>query len=238
MNDYNELIERLTGSAGDQECLYSDAKNAIEALQSRIGELCAARIAYASEFAPDAEGLPDTGSIHANIRAMKARVAELESRLEISPLHNVDGIMARDATIKLQDDRIFELERRLREAEDKKTAGGGSPLKRLQTLSSRVAELEAERAEREKQEPAAWCCDGEDGREYNGTPQMSNGRTGTPLYAAPPVTAQAEGYVTALRYIAWEAAGYMDCVHAAKQAIGETGALPPPPKIQPAEAGG
>ena len=43
--------------------------------------------------------------------------------------------------------------------------------------------------------------------------------------------AQAEGYVTALRYIAWEAAGYMDCVHAAKRAIGEMGALPPPPKI-------
>ena len=49
--------------------------------------------------------------------------------------------------------------------------------------------------------------------------------------------AQAEGYVTALRYIAWEAAGYMDCVHAAKQAIGETGALPPPPKIQPRKPG-
>ena len=47
--------------------------------------------------------------------------------------------------------------------------------------------------------------------------------------------AQAEGYVTALRYIAWEAAGYMDCVHAAKRAIGEAGALPPPPKIQPAK---
>lgn len=45
--------------------------------------------------------------------------------------------------------------------------------------------------------------------------------------------AQAKGYVTALRYIAWEAAGYMDCVHAAKRAIGEMGALPPPPKIQP-----
>jgi hypothetical protein len=86
MNDYNELIERLTVSAGDQECLYSDAKNAIEALQSRV--------------------------------------AELESRLEISPLHNVDGIMARDATIKLQDERI--------------------------------AELEAERAERERQKPMAW----------------------------------------------------------------------------------
>ena len=53
-----------------------------------------------------------------------------------------------------------------------------------------------------------------------------------------PVAAQAEGYVAALRYIAWEAAGYMDCVHAAKRAIGEMGALPPPPKTQPTEAGG
>ena len=58
------------------------------------------------------------------IEALQSRVAELESRLEISPLHNVDGIMARDATIKLQDERI--------------------------------AELEAERAEREKQEPVLW----------------------------------------------------------------------------------
>lgn len=49
--------------------------------------------------------------------------------------------------------------------------------------------------------------------------------------------AQAEGYVTALRYIAWEAAGYMDCVHAAKRAIGEMGALPPLPKIQPTGLG-
>ena len=40
------------------------------------------------------------------IEALQSRVAELESRLEISPLHNVDGIMARDATIKLQDERI------------------------------------------------------------------------------------------------------------------------------------
>lgn len=44
------------------------------------------------------------------IEALQSRVAELESRLEISPLHNVDGIMARDATIKLQDERIAELE--------------------------------------------------------------------------------------------------------------------------------
>ena len=43
MNDYTNLIERLTVSAGDQECLYSDAKNAIEALQSRVAELEAER---------------------------------------------------------------------------------------------------------------------------------------------------------------------------------------------------
>ena len=49
---------------------------------------------------------------------------------------------------------------------------------------------------------------------------------------------EAEGYVTALRYIAWESSGYMDAVHIAKQAIGETGALPPPPKIQPARGEG
>ena len=49
---------------------------------------------------------------------------------------------------------------------------------------------------------------------------------------------EADGHVTALRYIAWTAAGYMECVHVAKQAIGETGALPPPPNTQPTEAGG
>ena len=87
---------------------------------------------------------------------------------------------------------------------------------RMERAEARVAELEAERAKLEKQKPVAYLT----------------------ADAAPPVTAQAEGYVTALRYIAWEAAGYMDCVHAAKRAIGEMGALPPPPKIQPTEAGG
>lgn len=57
------------------------------------------------------------------------------------------------------------------------------------------------------------------------------------LIEAEAARAQAEGYVTALRYIAWESSGYMDCVHAAKRAIGEMGALPPPPKIQPARGG-
>ena len=46
----------------------------------------------------------------AAVKYYAMRVAELESRLEISPLHNVDGIMARDATIKLQDEYIAKLE--------------------------------------------------------------------------------------------------------------------------------
>jgi len=42
---------------------------------------------------------------------------ELEARLEISPDHDVDGIEARDETIKLLDDRIEQLEGRLHDAD-------------------------------------------------------------------------------------------------------------------------
>lgn len=52
-------------------------------------------------------------------------------------------------------------------------------------LRAKVAELEAKLAALAKQEPVAWYVDDEEGREYNGTPQMSNGRTGFPLYARP-----------------------------------------------------
>jgi len=45
----------------------------------RIKELEAARFAYASEFGLDEEGQPDKGSIHQNIRALKAKCAELEA---------------------------------------------------------------------------------------------------------------------------------------------------------------
>ena len=39
--------------------------------------LKAARIAYASEFEPDADGDPDVGNIHANIRALKAQLSTI-----------------------------------------------------------------------------------------------------------------------------------------------------------------
>lgn len=38
MTDYTNLLERLAVSAGDQECLYADAKAAIEALQTCLAE--------------------------------------------------------------------------------------------------------------------------------------------------------------------------------------------------------
>ncbi len=46
-----------------------------EALKARIAEMEAARIAYASEFPLSGNGEPDVGSIHQNIRALKAQIA-------------------------------------------------------------------------------------------------------------------------------------------------------------------
>jgi len=60
-----------------------EAADLIEQQASRIAGLEASRIAYASEFPLDAEGLPDVGNIHANIRAMKTRAAELAIHLDL-----------------------------------------------------------------------------------------------------------------------------------------------------------
>jgi hypothetical protein len=49
----------------------------ISQLADEASGLRAARIAYAGEFPPDAEGLPDVGNIHANIRAIKRDLAAL-----------------------------------------------------------------------------------------------------------------------------------------------------------------
>ena len=111
MNDYNELIERCKEICAWQDTgllkgdalrnfaasrPYAQQHNSVSIAQAetlrevadaflvmaaRVAELEAARIAYASEFSPDGEGLPDVGSIHQNIRALKTRVAELQSSL-------------------------------------------------------------------------------------------------------------------------------------------------------------
>jgi hypothetical protein len=60
------------------------------------------------------------------LRSQHARVLELEFRLEIDPSHPIDGISARDATIKLQDERIADLETQLSAI----GAGGVEPLRK------------------------------------------------------------------------------------------------------------
>lgn len=83
----SDLIQRLRhaetpyAKPWDLDKLTNEAADALEAANARISGLESARIAYASEFAPDVEGLPDVGSIHANIRALKVSIAELESQL-------------------------------------------------------------------------------------------------------------------------------------------------------------
>lgn len=49
-------------------------------LEREVSGLRAARIAYASEFPPNAYGEPDVGNIHANIRKLKAQAQPLLSR--------------------------------------------------------------------------------------------------------------------------------------------------------------
>ncbi len=47
-------------------------RNSVSALLAERDALYAVRIAYASEFPPNSDGDPDVGSIHANIRSLKA----------------------------------------------------------------------------------------------------------------------------------------------------------------------
>lgn len=51
------------------------ADERVRALEAELAGLRAARMAYASEFPPNADGEPDVGSIHANIREMKRKAA-------------------------------------------------------------------------------------------------------------------------------------------------------------------
>lgn len=79
MTQHTDLIERLRASSEDG-LTPDDAYAAAEALEAQAREIAglqAARMAYASEFPLDGEGEPDVGSIHQNIRAMKAEIERL-----------------------------------------------------------------------------------------------------------------------------------------------------------------
>ena len=76
-----------------------EAKTAIEELQDALSAvtaerdgLAAARMAYANEFAPDENGDPDVGNVHANIRALKAERDRLRAVLEGAQYPNIDRL--------------------------------------------------------------------------------------------------------------------------------------------------
>ena len=89
MTDYNDLITRLRSMDGIGDI--------------QLNELMNRKTPMAAAGA---------------IAELVDRVAYLESRLEVTPEHDIDGIAARDATIHHQDECISELKFRLAEAED------------------------------------------------------------------------------------------------------------------------
>lgn len=59
-----------------------EQEHEIAQLKSELDGLKASRIAYANEFPLNADGEPDVGNIHANIRSLKAQLAEAKSRIK------------------------------------------------------------------------------------------------------------------------------------------------------------
>ena len=72
-------LEYSIARHGMQDAFTLNAYRALKMVRTqhaRITELEAARFAYASEFAPNCDGDPDVSNIHANIRALKAQLAQ------------------------------------------------------------------------------------------------------------------------------------------------------------------
>lgn len=75
-----DIVERLKRKAIPgfvDDDVIREAADTIQQQAERIKELEAARIAYASEFPLNADGEPDVGSVHANIRELKQQLAEV-----------------------------------------------------------------------------------------------------------------------------------------------------------------
>ena len=66
------------GRKDDHEAGLSGRMDAIRALIAERNEWQASRIAYANEFPLNADGEPDVVNVHANIRSLKAQLAEAQ----------------------------------------------------------------------------------------------------------------------------------------------------------------
>ncbi|MFY3460030.1 hypothetical protein ACOTJD_25585 [Achromobacter xylosoxidans] len=80
--DNLRTIEQLQGERAEQARLLGAGGERELALMARIDSMEAARLAYASEFPSNENGDPDVGSIHQNIRALKARLAQVDAETE------------------------------------------------------------------------------------------------------------------------------------------------------------
>ena len=81
----SECGAEYDASEGLTEAVAAWNRRVPDARDARIAELEAARIAYASEFPVNADGDPDVGNIHANIRALKAELAAAKAPAPIPP---------------------------------------------------------------------------------------------------------------------------------------------------------
>lgn len=70
-----------------------------ERAESERDELLAARLAFASEFPPSADGDPDIGSVHENIRKLKAECAQLR-RLCVKLPYNIEEVRLRKESVQ------------------------------------------------------------------------------------------------------------------------------------------
>jgi len=125
-------IERLQHwqRAVDDACTVSwvavtdDARETVKAL---IAREC--QIALDPLVSSDAQALIDRGR-----KDVEAEIERLKTRLEVSPDHDCDGIYCRDATIKLQDERIERLEK-----SDHELTGASNPIASKTALTLRRA---------------------------------------------------------------------------------------------------
>ena len=78
--------DTLAGYAFTLRIDFDKLSAALSAVTAERDALAAARMAYANEFAPDENGDPDVGNVHANIRALKAERDQL--RAEVEALRN------------------------------------------------------------------------------------------------------------------------------------------------------
>lgn len=78
MNDTYDTYKMKLDLLANTDSACEWARTEIDRLQRHVAELEAARRAYASEFVPNAEGEPDVGSIHQNIRNLKGALRSIK----------------------------------------------------------------------------------------------------------------------------------------------------------------